>query len=145
MTCNPKWLDIEDACTIQYEGKNIKKDYCFRPDIISRCFQFRIKHLIKLLMKDQIFGKALAYVATIEFQKRGLPHLHLLLILSKKDKQRLIDNVDDFISAEIPDKDEDPILYNLVKENMMHGPCGEDDPNCYCMIDGKCRFGFPKK
>jgi hypothetical protein len=40
----------------------------------------------------------------IEFQKRVLPHMHLLQILDKKDKIVSAEQVDDFISAEIPDR-----------------------------------------
>ena len=32
----------------------------------------------------------------------------------------------------------------LVKQLHMHGPCGDDDPNCVCMKDGKCIKGFKK-
>ncbi|GJY18785.1 hypothetical protein Tco_0390276 [Tanacetum coccineum] len=48
-------------------------------------------------------------------------------------------------AAEIPDKDDDPDLYKLVSDFMMHGPCGVDEPNQACMADGKCTKHFPKK
>jgi hypothetical protein len=37
----------------------------------------------RLLYKD-ILGKVKAYVYVIEFQKRGLPHAHWLLIMQRK-------------------------------------------------------------
>ncbi|GKF10627.1 hypothetical protein Tco_0048553 [Tanacetum coccineum] len=43
------------------------------------------------------------------------------------------------------DKNEDPNLYKLVFDFMMHGPCGEDDTTQVCMADGKCTKHFPKK
>lgn len=52
-------------------------------------------------------------VYTIEFQKRGLPHAHILLFLELTDKIRSVDQVDKFISAEIPDQFVDPYLYEL--------------------------------
>ncbi|GBP39033.1 hypothetical protein EVAR_89255_1 [Eumeta japonica] len=61
---------------------------------------------------------ALSYVHN-RMAKRGLPHVHLLVWLVNKIRPNQIDKV---ISAELPDKDEDPILYEIVKKNMVHGP-----------------------
>ena len=57
-------------------------------------------------------------------------------------------DVDRIISAELPDKDADPVLYKLVGKHMMHGPCGAFDTNASCMKgvrDKKCSRYFPKK
>ena len=27
---------------------------------------------------------------------------------------------------------------------MLHGPCGQYNPSLGCMVDGHCRFGYPK-
>ncbi|XP_076945184.1 uncharacterized protein LOC143616151 [Bidens hawaiensis] len=55
------------------------------------------------------------------------------------------ENIDKFISAEIPDKKEDPELYSLVSDHMMHGPCGDTHPKCSCMVDNSWSKNFPKK
>ena len=47
-------------------------------------------------------------VCAIEFQKRGLPHTHILVWLASKFKSRTADDVDLIVSAEIPDKNIDP-------------------------------------
>ena len=52
--------------------------------------------------------------------------------------------MDQFISAELPDPKEDPLGFVLVQEFMMHGPCGDLNPNCPCTKDGKCSKRFPK-
>ena len=51
-----------------------------------------------------VFGTPVAYIHVIEFQKRGLPHCHLLLILAEDSKVRDADAIDSLISAEIRDK-----------------------------------------
>ncbi|GJX85870.1 hypothetical protein Tco_0336644 [Tanacetum coccineum] len=84
-------------------------------------------------------------VYIIEFQKRGLPHYHILLWLEPEDKITTIANIDWYISAEIPNKEEDPELYQIVIEHMMHGPCGADNPSCPCTVDFKCTKKFPKQ
>ena len=86
----------------------------------------------------------MAYLYTIEFQKRGLPHAHLLLILEENYKPKTIADYDAIISAEIPDQDINPNMYNTVKQLMMHGPCGVLNPNSPCMKDGKCSKRYPK-
>ena len=96
-----------------------------------------------LILSHSLFMNAVVY--TIEFQKRGLPHSHICLFLHKDDKLLNPERIDDFISAEIPDKDLDPDLYILVTEHMMHGPCGADNPSCPCTIKGVCTNFFPKK
>ncbi|XP_045446746.1 uncharacterized protein LOC123654933 [Melitaea cinxia] len=78
---------------------------------------------------------------TVEWQKRGLPHIHLLLWLTNKIRP---DQTDTVITAELPDQDEDPTLYDIVVRNMIHGPCGALNPNSPCMHEGKCSKKFPK-
>lgn len=53
---------------------------------------------------------------TIEFQKRGLPHAHILLWMKQGFKFPTVESIDKVISAEIPDKDAHPHLYDVVKD-----------------------------
>lgn len=85
-----------------------------------------------------------AVVYTIEFQKRGLPHAHIVLWLAEGDKILCPDEIDSVITAEIPDKQTDAIAYEAVSQFMMHGPCGEANPKCPCMVNGKCTKLYPK-
>lgn len=48
------------------------------------------------------------------------------------------------MSAEIPNPDEDPILYNIIKNNMIYRLCGNVSPKCCCMNNGKCSKSYPK-
>lgn len=99
----------------------------------------KVKHLIHLLTKEKIFGPVQSYNYVIEFQKRGLPHGHFVVNSNENSKIKTPEQIDEFISAEIPDKDENPILYDIVIKNMIHGPCG-----AWCQVDGKCSKHFPE-
>jgi hypothetical protein len=68
--------------------------------------------------------------------------MHLLLFL-KADFKLLSPNVvDDIISAQWPDPETQPCLFEAVKKFMVHGPCGL--LNAPCMKDGKYIHGYPK-
>ena len=84
-------------------------------------------------------------VCTIEFQKRGLPHVHILIWLKKPYKCLSANDIDSIISAEIPNKNSDPLLYQIVNQFMIHGPCGQLNQNSPCMRGGKCSKFFPKQ
>jgi len=45
-----------------------------------------------------------------EFQKRGLPHVHMPLIFDNNDKLRDPQNYDSIVRAEIPNKAEEPCM-----------------------------------
>ncbi|GBM37037.1 hypothetical protein AVEN_129971-1 [Araneus ventricosus] len=79
---------------------------------------------------------------SVEWQKRGLPHIHILLRLKDKLKPNQIDNI---ISAEIPDLSSDKESYDIIVKNLMHGPCGPHNAHAPRMKDGKCSKQFPRK
>ena len=73
---------------------------------------------------------------TIEYQKRGFPHGHILVFLDNEhDRFDTAEKIDQIICAEIPDKEKDPELYEVIVKNMMHGPCGKHSPSSPCMAD----------
>nr|GFA45346.1 hypothetical protein [Tanacetum cinerariifolium] len=116
-----------------------------RPDIISRVFKIKLDYLMKDLNDDHTFGRVEGVVYTIEFQKRGLLHYHILLWLEPQDKLTKTGKIDHYISAEILNKDEDPELYQLVTDHMMHGSCAAENPSCPCRLDYKCTKKIPKQ
>ena len=82
---------------------------------------------------------------TVEFQKRGLPHAHILLWLSDLNKLENAKHIDQVISAELPHPDLYPKLSKVVQTYMIHGPCGASRFNSPCMKEGRCSKVFPKK
>jgi len=82
---------------------------------------------------------------TVEFQKRGLPHAHILLWLSDLNKLENAKHIDQVISAELPHPDLYPKLSKVVQTYMIHGPCGAARFNSPCMKKGRCSKFFPKK
>ncbi|XP_035836020.1 uncharacterized protein LOC110888601 [Helianthus annuus] len=139
ITCNPKWPEI-----VRFIGdSSIKPED--RPDILCRLFKMKLDELIKDLKQKKIFGDINAVVYTVEFQKRGLPHAHICLFMKADHKLPTVEHIDPFISAEIPDKNEDPELYSLVSDFMIHGPCGHANMKCPCMVGNRCSKNFPKK
>ena len=82
---------------------------------------------------------------TVEFQKRGMPHAHILLWLSDSNKLENEKHKDEVISGELPHPDLYPKLSKAVKTNMIHGPCRVARFNAPCMKEGRCSKFFPKK
>ncbi|KAE9025355.1 hypothetical protein PR001_g12451 [Phytophthora rubi] len=74
MTCNPKWEEIKEKITDPLQSAQD------RPDIVARVWQQKLKALLKDL-DEGVLGRLLAWSYVVEFQKRGLPHAHILIIL----------------------------------------------------------------
>ena len=144
-TANPHWPEIVRNL---FPGQQPTD----RPDLIARIFRLKVKELLADC-KRGIFGPYAGHVYTIEYQKRGLPHMHLLLFLQRSATFLTPDRIDEVVCAELPDPAWDPTgeLRTIVTTQMVHGPCGEDFPASPCM--GRrtetgplvCQKRFPKE
>ncbi|XP_024979018.1 uncharacterized protein LOC112516232 [Cynara cardunculus var. scolymus] len=84
-------------------------------------------------------------IYTIEFQKRGFPHAHILLFLDSKSKNPSGEHIDRVITIEIPNTNVDPDGFNVLNKFMIHGPCGDIYSSSPCMVQDICSKSFPKK
>ncbi|KAE9283341.1 hypothetical protein PR003_g27150 [Phytophthora rubi] len=114
MTCNPKWEEIEEKIADPLQSAQD------RPDIVARVWQQKLKALLKDL-DEGVLGRLLARIYVVEFQKRGLPHAHILIILEDEDKPRTREIIDKLVSTELPDKNVNPDFFDTVMTCMMHG------------------------
>lgn len=139
VTANPNWPEITEALLPGQSSSD-------RAEIITRVFHEKVKQLLKDICQKGILGRVVARVWTIEFQKRGLPHMHMIVFLNPQDKLRTPEDIDSLISAKFPDPDVYPELFELVSKMMVHTPCGpqHNAPNSPCFVNGRCSKNFPK-
>ena len=133
-TCNPTWPEIQQSMFQDQKS-------WLRHDIISRVFHIKIILLIDYLKKLKVFGNVSCHMYSVEWQQRGLPHTHILLWLTEKLRA---DQIDQVISAEIPSIQEDPELFEIVRKNMIHGPCYGNNDNLPCMKNKVCTKKYPR-
>ncbi|EFN73726.1 hypothetical protein EAG_09471, partial [Camponotus floridanus] len=134
MTFNPRWREIEENLLPGQQASDI-------------CARFNIKkdYLIDLIVKQKFFCEVAAFVYVIKFQKRGLPHVHMLITLKYNYKittsQIVYKLYDKYISAEISDSCDNRILHDIVMKHMIHihGPCSD-----WCLVDGRCSKHYLK-
>jgi len=144
-TANPKWVEIANELL---PGQNAGD----RPDLVARVFNLKVRDLLDQIRHKEIFGPWLGWVWTIEYQKRGLPHLHLL-VFHRTDHQFLTAaNIDSFISAELPPPDDaiSQELRGIIEMTMVHTHCIAHNGQALCMqgLDPfavqSCRKGYPR-
>jgi hypothetical protein len=134
-TCNPKWPEIEAELLPGQQAVD-------RPDLVARVFRRKVCALVDDIVRLQKFGNVVAYSYVIEFQKRGLPHMHMLVTL--RDKPDTAEDVDRIVCAELPDPETEPELHAKVARHMMHGPCGSLKRDAQCMQENACTKNYPK-
>ncbi|KNF01900.1 hypothetical protein PSTG_05017 [Puccinia striiformis f. sp. tritici PST-78] len=133
MTANPNWPEITKS--ISEGGESIDN-----PTLVVRVFYQKVLALIDKIVVMRRLGNCVSYVYTIEFQKRGLPHLHLMVTLEEPDRPITPEEIDLIVTAELPDPALEPRLHQLVTTSMIHGPC----QGRLCWKSGICKYGYPR-
>ncbi|WOH02486.1 hypothetical protein DCAR_0521875 [Daucus carota subsp. sativus] len=88
MTTNPLWDEINEMMKLL--------PHCLpqnSPDIIARVFKLKLDQLVDEIKNKEFFGKCIGVMYVVEFQKRGLPHVHMLIWLSSDSKKYLQANI----------------------------------------------------
>jgi len=146
-TCNGDWPEIRS----RLRPGQIYTDI---PVVVCRVFKQKLSRLMNAFRT--MFpnaGRLIYSIQRVEFQKRGLPHAHILLKYS--NDCTVPGDIDRVISAHIPEAAGDA---TIVRRFMIHPnhnsrvinniPPSPDKPLKYCekWKDGArvCRFGYPK-
>ncbi|KAI5390641.1 hypothetical protein KIW84_075804 [Lathyrus oleraceus] len=138
MTYNPSWSEI----TSELLSFQTPQD---RPDLLTRIFHSKFEKLKDDVINKGVLGKVKSYMYVTELQKRGLPHVHMLLVLESNDKLCDPKDYDSMVRAEIPKLECEPQLHEAVVRHMIHVPCGIINRKSPCMKDGHCKKRFPKQ
>jgi len=103
VTSNPAWPEIINEHTA---GQTIKE----RLGLCLRVFKIKLNEILRDLTKSNIFGLASGWMYSVDFQERGLPHAHILLVIRSEDTPQTSTDIDMIVSAELPDPDSTPIF-----------------------------------
>lgn len=96
--------------------------------MVNRVFHLKLRRLMAGI-DGGLFGAVATGAYVVEFQKRGLPHAHILVILAPASRVNCPEDIDSIISAELPDAASHHEWHQHVATNMIHGPCGDLKPS----------------
>ena len=138
MTCNSNWPEIQSQL---HPGQ----DFTDIPVVVVWVFKHKLALLLQIL--KSMFPQAgwlLYCIHSIEFQKCGLPHTHILVKYASDCIHP--DDINSIVSAEVPDDLNDALLVNTF---MCHNhPTLNWPPSKYCQYElpdatRACRFKYP--
>ena len=108
-TANANWPEVRAA--LAGKGQHPAERY----DIISRVFKLKLLQMLADF-KNGLLGPRAAEVMCVEWQKRGLPHAHILLFFTGEAKLRDAADYDTVVCAEIPPADTEEELHRRVMQ-----------------------------
>jgi hypothetical protein len=136
-TMNPYWPEYQ---ALKRESGNFGDSA-----IMAIVFKEKLSALMTFLKKRRTLGTILAFVWRIEYQRRGLPHAHLLFWTDFETQ--IVESVDSVINVRYPkvspflnDGEQVADLRVLIESYQKHHHsrrCG--------VPPGPCRFGYPQR
>ena len=129
---------------------NIGKLCTEDPISVSIKFSAMFHAFFKIFIKGGALGKVDHYYIKKEYQARGAPHYHFLLwihgapVAGVDPPEKVLAWIEKRITCQIPDKDKEPELYDLVTRYQMH-KCSaywKKPKKCGTVFVKKCKFGF---
>jgi len=92
---NPNWQEI----VMEFKPNQIASD-C--PDLVAHVFQMMVKAFLKGVAKIGWFANVIGNIWIREYQKRGLLHIHLLLIFPLEQKVSTTEDINCLVSMQLP-------------------------------------------
>jgi hypothetical protein len=88
-------------------------------------FRAKLKDLIDQIRNNEIFGIVPALIYIVKYQKKGLPHAHIIIFLAGGHAFSEPEIIDNLIRAELPDRvlDSDRSLTEIVKQVIVYSLC----------------------
>ena len=147
-----KYLRERNSDLPGVENMTVSQLICKDPILASTYLQTKFDALLKhILSKANPIGKIKHHFVRTEYQTRLMPHFHCIFwvedapLIGQNSDEEVLDFIGKHISCKMPDPNQDPIMYGLVKKFQLH-KC-----NSYCLrrpkkCHGKarCKFGFPR-
>ena len=133
--CNSNWKKIKKNLLT-----NVFVVNCF--DFVARIFQLKLKKLIKNFIKRYVLKKTKAHIYVIEFQKRDLFYVHILIIVVFENNVNTA-NVDKTVKTIISDLKKNKKLYDLILKHIIYKNCLKNaNAVCYNENDNCIKFFF---
>ena len=147
-----KYLRERNSDLPGVENMTVSQLICKDPILASTYLQTKFDALLKyMLSKANPIGKIKHHFVRTEYQTRLMPHFHCIFwiedapLIGQNSDKEVLDFIGKHISCKMPNPNQDPIMYGLVKKFQLH-KC-----NSYCLrrpkkCHGKarCKFGFPR-
>ncbi|KAJ5550008.1 hypothetical protein N7535_002050 [Penicillium sp. DV-2018c] len=148
-TCNPHWLEITREQKADCRGFPAQTA-CDRPDLTARVFHLNLTALLSDLNGPHaVFGPHVAHVHVIETKSEACATRISCsgLIIPSITVLQSAAAVDEVVSAQIPDPDNEPHgaeLFDIVTHNLIHTPCSQHNPTAPCMDEAMANGSVPK-
>ncbi|KAE8195410.1 hypothetical protein CF336_g3094 [Tilletia laevis] len=123
VTTNPEWAELKSMLR-----SNAGQSATAVAALTVRVFNQRLQKFIARFKR--LFGKLLYIIQIIEFQKRGLPHSHIVFAV---DPELPVAAIDKIVSGEVP-PETSPRLRELVLKYMPLSDLTYVDPNTHRVI-----------